>query len=288
MDTVVIGASGLVGSNVVRRFREAGFDVVGTYNTSPTAEGTVHVDKTDESAVSAVISERDPDIVVDTAAFHDVDTCEFERDAAWSVNATGTRNAAVAADDANAQFVYLSTDYVFPGDPDQAPYAENDRVNPVNYYGQSKYAGEQAAKIATRSTILRSSVLYGTSNANFMTWALDQLRDDHEIEVVDDQVGTPTYAADVAEACLRVGRQDLTGLFHAAGPESVSRYEFTRRLAEVYGYDPDDVRPIPTENLGQQATRPRDSSLDSTRLYDRINYTFRGPRRSFESIRSRG
>ena len=284
MDTLVIGGSGLVGSHILRRFSKEGLDVTGTYNTSPSSNVSVQIDKTDEAAVSALICDRDPDLIIDVAAFHDVDACEVQRDKTWSVNVTGARNLAVAANDVNAHLVYLSTDYVFSGEPTLAPFVETDPVNPVNYYAQSKYAGEQAAKIAEQSTILRSGVLYGLSRSNFMTWALDKLREKDTIGIVDDQVSTPTYAGDVAEACLRVGQRGLTGLYHAAGPESISRYEFTRRLAEAYGHDPAKVNSIPTEKLDQLAPRPRDSSLDSSKLYDMIDHSFRDTRTAFEAM----
>lgn len=286
MDTVVIGASGLVGSHVARRIEAEGFEVTGTYHTSPTEEATVQVDKTDEPGIHRLISHHDPDLVIDTAAFHDVDACELQRDKAWFVNAAGTRNVAVAADNVGAHYVFLSTDYVFPGNRESAPYAETDPINPVNYYGQCKYAGEQAAKIADLSTVLRTSVIYGVSNDNFLTWALKELRESAQISVVDDQVATPTFAGDVAEACLKIGQQRHTGLFHASGPESISRYEFVRRLAEMYGCDHVDVNPILTEELDQRAQRPVDSSLDSTKLYETVEFEFRDTTAALEEIRS--
>jgi dTDP-4-dehydrorhamnose reductase len=286
MKTLVIGASGLVGSNVARRFRDGGADVVGTYRTRQNDEATVQVDKADEQAVSTLVARHDPDVVVDAGAFHDVDRCETARDEAWAVNAAGTHNVAAAAGDVGAHYVFLSTDYVFPGDPDRTPYAETDPVAPANYYAQSKYAGEQAAKTASTWTVLRTSVLYGVASDNFLTWALNRLRENGEVSIVDDQTGTPTYAPDIAEACFRMVRQGDTGLFHAAGPKSLTRYEFTRRIAEAYGYPPEAVKPVSTETIDQIAPRPRDSSLDSTQLYETIDYTFRDPGTALDEINS--
>jgi dTDP-4-dehydrorhamnose reductase len=277
MDAVVIGGSGLAGLNVIERFDQSGINTVGTYNSSRTTGASVYLDKTDREAVFSLIDEREPDLIVDAAAFHDVDACEKARQKAWSVNVSGTHHAAVAADKVGAHFVYLSTDYVFPDRPDQAPFTEADPVHPPNYYARCKYAGEQAAQIPERSTILRSSVLYGDSSPNFLTWVVDQLRAGEVIEIVDDQVGTPTFAPDVAEACLRIHQRGVTGLFHAAGPESVSRYEFTIQIADAYDLDVEGVIPISTEELGQAASRPADSSLDSTELYDTIDYVFHDP-----------
>jgi dTDP-4-dehydrorhamnose reductase len=284
MNILVIGGSGLVGSNIVEIAKEAGEDVHATYRTNQTDVTGIELDKTNPSRTAAVIEDANPDVVVDTAAFHSVDDCETDRDKAWSVNASGTRNVAVAANTVGAHLIYLSTDYVFPGNPDEAPYGESDPVRPLNYYAETKYAAEQAAKIADTSTILRPSVIYGLAASNFTTWALGELEAGNELQIVDDQTSAPTYAPDLAQACLSVAENDLTGLYHATGPSSVSRYEFTTSLADVYGYDSDLINPISTEEFGQDAPRPEDSTLDSSRLYDAIAYEFRAPEDAFREM----
>lgn len=286
MRVLVIGGSGLVGSNVTRVFEGHNHDVVGTYRSSE-GEVEIHLDKTDSDRVREIVDEHNPDVIVDTAAFHAVDDCEEERDKAWTVNATGTRNVAVAANRVDAHLIYFSTDYVFPGGPKEAPYTEENPIRPVNYYGETKYAAEQAAKIAEQSTVLRPSVIYGLESGNFVTWVLGELRGGNEVNIVDDQTSRPTYAPDLASACLDIGSDGLTGLYHATGPQSVSRYEFTVRLADVYGFDEELVTPISTEELGQTAARPVDSSLESSRLYDDLGYEFSTPEEGFEAMKSR-
>lgn len=286
MKLLVIGGSGLVGANLVEIASEAGVDVHATYNSTDTTHTDSHLDKSDPEHTMATVEEFDPDVVVDTAAFHDVDACNIDRLHAWAVNATGSRNAAIAANSVGAHFIYLSTDYVFRGDPADTPYSEDEPVWPLNYYGRTKYAGEQAAQLADMATVLRPSVIYGLNGENFVTWALGELQDGKELNIVDDQVSSPTYAPDLARACLAVANRKLTGVYHAAGPERLSRYEFTQTLAEVCGYDPELVSPISTAELGQEAPRPRDSSLDSAVLYDAIDYSFRGPVSAFDDIRS--
>jgi dTDP-4-dehydrorhamnose reductase len=282
MDVFVIGGSGLVGQNIITHCRETGQSVVGSYRSSPTEETDVHLDKTDQDLVREVLRAHRPDVVIDTAAFHAVDECETDRRLAWTVNAAGTAIAARAADDVGAQFVYLSTDYVFPGHPGEAPYTETDSVAPINYYAETKYAGEQAARIADMATVLRPSVVYGLASDNFVTWALGELQSGNELRIVDDQVSCPTSAADLARAAVSVATREMCGVYHAAGPESVSRYEFTVTLADRLGYDTDLVTPIDSEELGQDAPRPADSSLTSERLYDAIDYRFRQPAEVFE------
>jgi len=285
MRVLVIGGSGLVGTNIVSLASDADADVYATYRESSVDHADIELDKTNAERTQTVIQEVDPDLIVDTAAFHAVDSCETERDRAWSVNATGTRNVAVAANDANAHLVYLSTDYVFSGNPAETPYVESDSVSPLNYYAETKYAAEQAAKIADRTTIFRPSVIYGLASGNFVTWALGELEKGNELTIVNDQTSAPTYAPDLAEACLKVFKRELTGLYHATGPKSINRYEFTKVLAEVYGFDTKLVKPISTEEFGQEAPRPENSTLNSSRLYKAINYDFREPHEAFSEMR---
>lgn len=287
MELVVIGGSGLVGSNIVEHASNSGITVHATHQGTETDHTDSQLDKTDPEQTASLIENESPDVVIDTAAFHAVDDCETDRERAWGVNAAGTRNAAVAADNVDAHYIYLSTDYVFAGDPAETPYTEDDPVVPLNYYARTKYAGEQAAQIADNATVLRPSVIYGLASSNFVTWALGELQDGNRLDIVDDQVSTPTYAPDLAQACLDVADHELTGVYHAAGPESLSRFEFTVTLAEVSGYDPHLISPITTEELGQEAPRPADSSLDSTALYDAIDDEFQRPKQAFEKIREK-
>jgi len=284
MRILVIGGSGLVGSNIVEVASNSGTDVHATYNSTETGHTDIMLDKTNKERTAEVVERVNPDLIVDTAAFHAVDECETQRDFAWEVNATGTRNVAVAANDVDAHLVYLSTDYVFPGNPEETPYVESDSVAPLNYYAETKYTGEQAAKIADQATVLRPSVIYGLASGNFVTWALEELKEGNELTIVDDQTSAPTYAPDLARACIAVAERGLTGLYHATGPSSVNRYEFTKTLAKECDFDPELVKPISTEKLGQKAPRPEDSTLDSSQLYEDIEFSFKAPEEAFTEM----
>lgn len=284
MHILVIGGTGLIGSNIVLNAENVGHQVSSTWHTNDDSSADYRLDKTDTQDVTNLIDELRPDAVIDTAAFHDVDACEAQRDKAWSVNAAGTRNIAAATAAVDAHYVFLSTDYVFPGDGDDSPYNPEDPVAPANYYARTKLAGEQAARIPENWTVLRTSVVYGTERENFATWALSEFKTGNELTIVDDQISSPTYAPDIARASIQVVEQEITGTNHAAGPVSLSRDEFTRRLAEVYKYDSDRISPISTEDFGQTAPRPADSSLDSTGLYELLDWRFKTPADAFREM----
>jgi dTDP-4-dehydrorhamnose reductase len=276
--------SNLFGRNVVRHARSAGHDVTGTYNTTDAPEADVHLDKTGRTATRDLVVECEPDAIVDTAAFPDGDARETERGRAYEVNAIGTRHVAEAAEAVGAHLVYLSTDYVFRGDPTEAPYDERAPVAPPNYYARTKYAGEVAAATASTHTTLRSSVVYGQASDNFVTWALAELEAGEELGIVDDQTSSPTYAPDLAQAVLETVTEGIAGTYHAAGPVDLTRYEFTVVLAEEFGHDAGAVTPITMAELGQAAPRPSDSSLDSARLSERPGLRFRTPSEAFAAM----
>lgn len=283
MRILVVGGTGLVGSHVVEEAVRRGHDVTSTYHEGRGGPSGEQLDKRDAADVAALVERSEPAAIVDAGAYVDVDGCETDRGHAWDVNAQGTRHLAGAVG-GDVQLIELSTDYVFPGNRDSAPYAPGDPVDPVNYYGRTKLAGEQAVRLADRWTILRTSVVYASEGDNFATWLLDGLSDGDGVDVVDDQVNTPTFARDVASACVDVAESGLTGVYHGAGPERISRYDFALELAEAFGHDPGLIRPTISDTLDLTADRPMDSSLDSSQLQDSIDTDFLTPSEALETM----
>jgi dTDP-4-dehydrorhamnose reductase len=215
-------------------------------------------DITRRQEIKRIIEEFEPEVIINTAAITNVDSCETDRESAWKVNVTGVENIVQTAKLTGAKVVQLSTDYVFDGKA--GPYSEVDRPNPVSYYGRTKLASEN---IITTSgipyTIVRTMVLYGTGYAvksNFALWLMKELRDDRPVRVVDDQVGNPTLADDLAYAILKAIELDRTGIYHVSGPDLVSRYEFAVTLARVFHYGKKLITPVKTGSLKQAAVRP--------------------------------
>ena len=214
------------------------------------------LDVTDAEAVRRAIAETRPDAIVNCAAYTDVDGAESDEETATRVN--GSSALAEAAGD--AVLVYPSTDYVFDGRK-RDPYVESDPVAPQGAYGRSKLAGEQATARAPRHVIARTSWLFGVAGKNFVETMLGL---DGELKVVDDQVGSPTYTAHLAEALVDLASGRLTGVVHVAGAGQCSWYEFAGEIFRRAGRDV-ELRPCTTEEYPRPAPRPAYSVLRSER-----------------------
>ena len=215
----------------------------------------------------AVVTGFEPDVVLNAAAFTDVDGCEDDPDRAFSVNALGVRHLAEAACLVGAHLCHVSTDYVFDGALDRA-YDEWDRPDPRSVYGRSKLAGELEA--GPRATIVRTAWLCGRYGRNFVTRILELARvgGGPPLSVVDDQVGSPTVAAELAVTVAGLALSRRPGVFHVTNQGRATRFELARAVLELAGEDPDRVVPVTTADLDPppKAWRPPNSVLDNSVL----------------------
>lgn len=222
-----------------------------------------HVDLTQKQEVRKIIDEFEPEVIVHTAAVTDVDLCEKDRALAWKVNVGGVENIAHAANLVGAKIIHLSTDYVFDGE--HGPYGESDRTNPISYYGRTKLASENVLRIAgTPSTIIRTMVLYGIGHGvkpNFALWLYQNLKEGKPIRVVDDQIGNPTLVDDLALAILKIVELEKSGLYHIAGADIVSRYDFAVSFAKIFGFNKKLIQPVKSSQFKQPAPRPLKSGF---------------------------
>ena len=264
---LVTGASGLLGHKIVGLAKE-GYTVVPSHNTRSLHPNSLKLDITSLNETRKLFDKLKPTAVVHTASETNVDRCETEREHAWKVNVEGTYNIALACAKTNTKLVHISTDYVFDGE--KGNYNEEDKANPINYYGLTKLEGEkQVAKNCKNYAILRTSVLYGWHpwKQNFATWTINQLKQNKELTVVEDHYNTPTLADNLAEMALEIAVKDLQGLFHASGSERINRYEFARQIAETFNLNPHLIKPIKMSQLTMwKAKRPEDSSLSTEKI----------------------
>ncbi len=241
-------------------------EVSATCNSNPLKkENVFQLSITDRTQIERVFRKVSPAVVIHTAAFTNVDGCEREREKAHLVNVEGTKNVALESKRHDAKLVYISTDYVFDGQ--KGLYKEDDETNPINVYGLTKLQGEEVVKDECDGFIItRTSVIYGTGRKNFATWIIEELTKGKELTIITDQFVSPTLNTDLAHQILALISADVTGVFHTAGAERISRFEFARRIAEGFNLDPDLIVPIESKDLNWLAKRPKDSSLDVSKV----------------------
>ncbi|MEE9569833.1 MAG: lipopolysaccharide biosynthesis protein RfbH [Candidatus Binatia bacterium] len=262
----VIGASGLVGQALLRVLENNQYEGTGTYATHP-ADGLISLDIADASAVYDFFRHIQPRTVFLTAALTHVDYCEDHPEEAFQTNTEGTKNIAKEAARSRSKLVYYSTDYIFDGK--NGPYDEEAQPCPASNYGKSKLEAEKAIQeILEDYLILRTTVVYGWDrrSKNFAMQVYQKLQAGIPMQVPEDQVGNPTLVDYLAEASIRLVQQETRGIVNVVGKDLLSRSEFGKALARVFGLDPELITPVPTASLKQRALRPLRGGLKIERL----------------------
>ncbi len=255
MRVLITGAGGQLGRELVERF--------GDHEVVAVDHG--QLDVADRDAVLGLVTTAAPDAIINTAAWTAVDANEGDHDRAWATNALAVRYLAEGARLVDARICQLSTDYVFDGTRPE-PYVEWDPTNPVSMYGRSKRGGE--LELGPEHTIVRTSWVCGFHGANMVKTILRLAGEHDTLSFVDDQLGHPTFADDLAVVVRRLVVERRSGLFHVTNQGAVSWYEFAREVLAAAGMDPDRVRPIATAELQppRPAPRPANSVLDNAAL----------------------
>jgi dTDP-4-dehydrorhamnose reductase len=272
---LVIGGSGLVGTNLVLAARDE-YETYATFNEHRVDFEDVEelkVDVRDFQQVSAVVKAVQPEVTVLTSAFMDVDGCEKDPAKAHEVNVIGARHVARAVKDSGL-LVYVSTDYVFDG-MKARPYVESDPTGAVNVYGKTKLQGEEEIRAnAKQFLIVRPAQIWGenkfTKKPTVVQKVLEAVRAGREIEMVSDQKQSPTYAPELAHNLLDLVESQARGVFHAAGATPLTRYEMAVKVADAHGLDSDLVRPVKLAASGMPAPRPPNVVLSSAKLAQTI------------------
>lgn len=261
MNALVVGASGLVGSHLMQAGKQRGWQMAGTYVGAP-REDLILLDMGDAAAVRKVLAFERPDVLFLTAFNPNVDECERKPQETWKTNVEGNRNVIAAAGTAGIPVVYYSSDYVFDGS--NGPYRETDTPNPLSEYGRQKLAVERLLfEQSSGSIIIRTTVVYGQEERgkNFLYQVLRALRQGKVFAVPTDQISTPTFAPDLAEASLDLAQKHATGIFHVAGPDLLSRFAFAEAIVNAFGLPQDRLKPVTTASLKQAAARPLKGGL---------------------------
>ncbi len=256
MRILITGAAGMLGTDL-QEVLGAEHELVPTDVTGD----LISLDITDTDQVLSTIADVRPDAVIHAAAYTDVDGCERDPDRAFRVNALGTWNIAAACARNDAALVYISTDFVFDGEKGE-PYTEYDAVNPLGHYGASKLAGETHVRsLCSKHFIVRTAWLYGVHGKSFPRTMINLSQTRKELSVVADQIGSPTFTVDLAQAVRSLVSSPLYGAYHVTNKGACSWCEFAAKTLALAGINDVEVKPIKAEEWPSPTRRPKYSVL---------------------------
>lgn len=280
MKVLITGSNGLLGQKLVTYCLHNEINFVATSkgdNRNPDCPESnyAHLDIAEKEAVLKVFELVKPTHVIHTAAITNVDQCELEPDLCKKVNIDATKFLVDAASKYKAHFQLLSTDFVFDGE--KGNYSEEDEIHPLSVYAKSKAEGEKIVRAYSYDwSIVRTIIVYGVGNnlsrSNLIVWAKGAIEKGDDINIIDDQYRAPTYADDLAWACMKIIENDKTGIFHISGPETMSIYQIVERIAKFYNYPMENVHKISTATLNQPAKRPPKTGFDLSKAKEQIKY----------------
>ncbi|MDX2085730.1 MAG: dTDP-4-dehydrorhamnose reductase [Candidatus Melainabacteria bacterium] len=256
---LVTGARGLLGRELLAYLQAKGYQVSGTSSADLDLLAT-------QEAITETIQRIAPEVIVHCAAYTNVDGAEKQPELAMAINKEGTRKLALAAKEAGSIFAYISTDYVFDG-AKNALYTVQDRPRPINTYGLSKYYGElQVTELLDTYYIVRTSWLYGIYGKNFVQFVLESARQGREVSIIQDQYGSPTWSGTLCHLIEQIVTSGSYGTYHACDRGRVSRYEQALAICRRAGLSEQNIRPVPSQEFPQAATRPVCTAMDPSPL----------------------
>lgn len=289
---LITGANGLLGQALVQTYIPE-YEVLaldfGTSSKLPFdgfrfTEGDI----ADRDSLRDLVRDFLPNYIINAAAYTDVDGSETQKESCWRANVTGVENLIYAAKKVGARLLHVSTDYVFDGK--SGPYREDDRPNPLGFYARSKLASENVL-LASKANfaIARTMVLYGTGygiRPSFVVWVIQQLRGGKPIRVVDDQLGNPTLASELAAAMRVLAESGRTGIYHLSGSEIIDRFSFARLIAGMFGLDEKLVSPVKTAEFKQPAPRPLKSGFIIAKAEEELGVRMSDVRTGLEKFKT--
>lgn len=261
----IVGASGLIGSHLYGNFL-LDYYCVGSHYRFRT-DNFVHLDIRNKQEVMGAFKKYLPDIVLCPAAVSNVDYCEQYPVEARGVNIDGIKNVAVGAINSGAKMIFFSSDYIFNGK--SGPYSEEDVPSPINEYGRQKVEAESFIRANLNNyLIIRTTVVYGWEDQgkNFVTNLLKNIKDKKKVQVPYDQVGSPTYADNLAKAVKKLIEENKTGIYNIAGTDILDRFSLAKLVCDVFEVDASRVVPVTTRELNQRAPRPLKAGLKTDKI----------------------
>jgi dTDP-4-dehydrorhamnose reductase len=285
---LITGANGLLGQKLVEQLVQQGdFDVIATGRGACRLSGSGFTYQTldieNEQEVEATLADLRPEVIIHGAAMTHVDECEKHQEACYKANVLATKYLIAAAEKIQSHFIFVSTDFIFSGLDGQNPYTEDAVADPVNYYGQTKLDGEELLKRSSlKWAIARTVLVYGLANdlsrSNIILWVKASLEAGKQIQVVDDQVRTPTLAEDLAAGCILMAEQGATGIFNISGSELLTPYDMAIETADYFGLNKELIVRTDSTKFTQPARRPMKTGFVIEKAKNQLGYrpkTFR-------------
>ena len=263
MRILITGAKGMLGQDLEQVLRAKHKLILADIDVSETSNPSfISMDVSDYVRCQEIITQSRPDIIINSAACTQVDKCEEESELAYRVNAMGPRNLAIISNQLDIPILHLSTDYVFDGRK-KIGYLEDDLKNPLNIYGKSKSLGEgYVIQLTNKFYLVRTSWLFGANGNNFIKTMLRLGKIGQRLTVVDDQIGSPTYSRDLAEAIALLIEKPAYGIYHITNSDSTSWFGYAKYIFSLVGYQV-DVKAVTSQQYKQPATRPSHSILEN-------------------------
>lgn len=263
---LVIGASGMVGEHLVLALNAIGQNPIATCrsNQIPSA---IPLDITNRSDVDSLFASEQPMVTFLPAALTNVDYCETYPDESYKTNVMGVQNVVNVANSADSRVIYFSTDYIFDGR--KGPYSEEEPANPISEYGRQKLAAEHYISLFSKKyLIIRTTIVYGweRQGKNFVARLVKSLRENVPVKAPVDQIGSPTYANNLAQIAVELSESDRMGVVNVTGPSCVDRHAFARAAARAFHLDESLIVAVKTEELHQPAKRPLNAGLNTTKI----------------------
>lgn len=282
MRILITGANGLLGQKIVRQLGNRKITFLATSqgvnrNTDCPEDLYQSLDITSEPEIKACIKNFEPTHIIHTAAITNVDQCELDPVLCMKVNSYGVKLLFDLSKEKGIHFQLLSTDFIFDGE--RGNYKEEDKVGPLSVYANSKVNAENFLLESDYKnwSIVRTIIVYGEGNnlsrSNLVVWAMEALKKNDPMRIVDDQFRAPTWADDLAWACIEICVQKKQGIFHISGPQTMSIFEIVERIADHFGYSKDKIHRLSSSELNQPAKRPPRTGFDITKAVRELGYS---------------
>ena len=292
---LLTGSNGLLGQKIVyAAIKHSDIQLLATSkgeNRLHTKAGYdyVSMDITNADEVTAIVENFKPHCIINTAAMTNVDACEKDQENCWKMNVEAVRTMTELCQLHDIHFIHLSTDFVFDGE--KGNYSEEDAPNPLSHYARSKFESEKVVQQAEiDSAILRTIIIYGVvddkQRSNVVIWTINSLRQQKDINVISDQIRSPTLAEDLADACLQAALKRATGIYHVSGSETMSILEMVNRTADFFQLDKKYIHPITTAQLNQPAKRPLLTGFNIDKAKRELNFQPHTLQQGLEIVKS--